>query len=212
MTDPRRTARILIDRHGRTYAAEAGIRLRDTPSPLYRLAVLSSLLSARIGAGIAVAAARALSDAGYRSARAMRDASWQDRVDALGRGHYRRYDERTATMLGNGAELILDRWKGDLRALHAEGGDVHGVTNLLQEIPGIGPTGAAIFCREVQGVWPDLAPYVDERTAEGAERLGLPRAPERLRGLVDASAWPRLVAACVRASLSKDVVTDVLRQ
>ncbi len=28
----------------------------------------------------------------------MSEASWQDRVDALGRGHYRRYDERTATM------------------------------------------------------------------------------------------------------------------
>ena len=31
-------------------------------------------------------------------------------------GH-RRYDERTATMLGDGAQLCLDRWRGDLRRL-----------------------------------------------------------------------------------------------
>jgi hypothetical protein len=61
------------------------------------------LLSARISAGIAVAAARGLFGAGCRSQAAMARASWQDRVDALGRGHYRRYDERTAAVLGDAA-------------------------------------------------------------------------------------------------------------
>lgn len=209
MATAKQIARVVLDRHGRTYADEAGIRRRDTPGPLYQLLVLATFLSARISAGIAVAAARELFRAGYRSARAMRDASWQDRVDALGRGHYRRYDERTATMLGTSAELVLDRWKGDLRRLHAEGGDVDGVSELLQQIPGIGPTGAAIFCREVQGVWPDLAPYVDARAARGAERLGLPTSARALDRLVSKEDLPRLVAGCVRASLSKDVVRDV---
>lgn len=209
MATAKQIARVVLDRHGRTYADEAGIRRRDTPGPLYQLLVLATLLSARISAGIAVAAARELFRAGYRSARAMRDASWQDRVDALGRGHYRRYDERTATMLVTSAELVLDRWKGDLRRLHAEGGDVDGVSELLQQIPGIGPTGAAIFCREVQGVWPDLAPYVDARAARGAERLGLPTSARALDRLVSKEDLPRLVAGCVRASLSKDVVRDV---
>jgi endonuclease III len=209
MASATQIARVLLDRHGRTYAEEAGIRLRDTPGPLYQLLVLATLLSARISATIAVAAARELFRAGYRSAAAMHDASWQDRVDALGRGHYRRYDERTATLLGKGAELVLDRWRGDLRRLHAEGGDVGGVSRLLQQTPGIGPTGAAIFCREVQGVWPDLAPYVDARAARGAERLGLPTSAHALARLVSKEDFPRLVAACVRASLSADVVRDV---
>jgi hypothetical protein len=91
----------LLDRCGRTYAADAGIRLADTPGSLYQLHVLATLLSARISAAIAVAAARELFGAGCRSPAAMARASWQDRVDALGRGHYRRYDERTATMLGD---------------------------------------------------------------------------------------------------------------
>src|SRR5689334_24071091 len=95
---------LIIERHGRTYADEAGIRLADKPSPLYQLLVLASLLSARITAGVAVAAARELFAAGYRTPRKMLDASWQQRVDALGRGHYRRYDERTSTMLADAAE------------------------------------------------------------------------------------------------------------
>src|SRR5919106_1640740 len=111
-------AQALVKRHGTTYAEQAGIRLRDAPAPLYQLLVLSVLLSARISADIAAAAAQELFKAGFRTPKAMRDATWQQRVDALGRGHYRRYDERTSTMLGNGAELVIDRWNGDLRRLY----------------------------------------------------------------------------------------------
>lgn len=209
--DAQRTAGRLVERHGQTYAEQAGIRLADKPSPLYRLLVLSLLLSARISAGVAVAAARELARAGMRTPQRMRAATRQQRVDALGRGHYRRYDERTATMLGDGAELLVERWGGDLRRLHAEGGDVRGVERLLQEFPGIGPTGAAIFCREAQLVWTDLAPYADERALRGARRLGLPDDPQRLADLVPGKDLARLVAGCVRASLDRDVVEGVRR-
>jgi len=111
------TARRLLDEAGRTYADEAGIRLTDQPAPLYRLLVLSVLLSTRIKADIAVAAARELADAGMGTPKAMLEASWQDRVDALGRAHYKRYDESTATALGDGALLLLDEYAGDLRKL-----------------------------------------------------------------------------------------------
>jgi len=97
----------LLDRYGETYAKQAGIRLADKPSPLYQLLVLATLLSARISADVAVAAARELFAAGYRTPHRMRKASWQDRVDALGRDHYRRYDERTATMLGEAADCSV---------------------------------------------------------------------------------------------------------
>lgn len=193
----------IIDRVGGSYARDAGIRLRDTPSPLYQLLVLSVLLSARISSGVAVAAARELFKAGLRTPRAMHEASWQQRVDALGRGHYRRYDERTATMLGNGAALVQDRWRGDLRRLHAAAeGDIDRVRADLQEVPGLGPLGSAIFCREVQGVWPDLVPFADERVLDGARRLDLPTDPAELAGLVPASRLPDLVGACVRVSRS----------
>ncbi len=108
----RRTADALLEECGRTYAAEAGIRLRDTPQPLYQVLVLSHLLSARIRASVAVAAARALFEHGMRTPRRMADATWQQRVDALGEGGYRRYDERTSTQLGEGRRAGPRRLEG----------------------------------------------------------------------------------------------------
>jgi endonuclease III len=201
----------LLDRCGRLYAEDAGIRLAERPGPLYQLLVLSTLLSARISADVAVAAARELFAAGYRSPKAMSEASWQDRVDALGRGHYRRYDERTATMLGDGAELLSSRWHGDLRRLRDEaGGDSRGITALLTQFPGIGPTGASIFLREVQDVWPTVAPYVDGVMTSGARRVRLPADRESLARLLAASGQQaRLAAALVRVSLSQRAASEV---
>ena len=195
----RRRAQELLSRYGRTYADEAGIRLTDKPSPLYRLLVLATLLSARISADIAVAAAQELSRAGYRTPRRMLQASRQDRVDALGRGHYRRYDERTATMLGDGAQLCLDRWNGDLRRLHAEADTPDQMRQLLQKFPGIGPTGADIFLREVQSVWTDVRPDLDTRVLKAAARVELPDETIHLARLVKAHDLARLGAAILRA-------------
>ncbi|WP_121704135.1 endonuclease [Streptomyces sp. E5N298] len=209
--DQRRTVRELVDAHGQTYAEEAGIRLKDTPQPLYRLLVLAHLLSARISASIAVATARALSEAGLRDPRRMADATWQERVDALGRGGYRRYDERTATQLGEAAELLTERWGGDLRRLREEAdGDVSGLRRLLQEFPGVGPTGADIFLREAQLVWPEAGPLLDRKALQGAERLGLPGDPDRLLSLAGKTEPAVLAAALVRAAVDKDVAEDTL--
>ncbi|MFK0067349.1 endonuclease [Streptomyces sp. NPDC091046] len=207
----RRTVRELVDAHGQTYAEEAGIRLKDTPQPLYRLLVLAHLLSARISASVAVATARALSEAGLRDARRMADATWQQRVDALARGGYRRYDERTATQLGGGAELLTERWGGDLRRLRDEAdGDVRELRRLLQEFPGVGPTGADIFLREAQLVWPEAGPLLDRKALQGAERLGLPSDRDRLLSLAGKTEPAVLAAALVRAAVDKGVAEDTL--
>ncbi|ANH94512.1 endonuclease [Streptomyces sp. NPDC058319] len=202
--------RDLVAEHGETFAHEAGIPLKDTPQPLYRLLVLAVLLSARIRGSVAVAAARELSEAGLRDPRSMAAADWQRRVDALGRGGYRRYDERTATQLGEGAELVQERWGGDLRRLHREaGGDVAALRDLLQEVPGLGPAGADIFLREAQAVWTDIAPYLDAKALSGAERLGLPEDPERLASVAGDTDPAALAAALVRAALDKKVAEKV---
>jgi endonuclease III len=204
--------RRLMDRYGSTFAEEAGIRLADRPGPLYQLLVLTTLLSARISAGVAVAAAQALFGAGYRTPEAMARASWQQRVDALGRGHYRRYDERTATELGDEAQLCLDRWRGDLRRLRAEAdGQVRSLRSMLVEFSGIGPTGADIFTREVQGVWPEYRPYLDRKVTAGATKVGLPAKPESLTGLVAPKELPRLASALVRVALDRTPPDDLVR-
>jgi endonuclease III len=202
--------RALLDQHGRTYAADADIRLADRPAALFQLLTLALLLSARIRASVAVAAAQELFSAGFTTARKMADASWRDRVDALGRGSYRRYDERTATMLGATAELIEQRWGGDLRRLRSDASGDHGkLRALLTDVPGIGDTGVDIFCREAQEVWPELRPYLDRKALDGAARLGLPKDAEALAALVDPDDLARFAAGLVRVALNKKVTEDV---
>ncbi|MCX5387227.1 endonuclease [Streptomyces sp. NBC_00083] len=189
----------LLREHGRSYAEEAGITLRDKPSPLYQLLVLAVLCSTRIKADIATDAARELFRTRLRTPRAMADTPWQTIVDALGRAHYRRYDESTATALLEGAAVVQRRWRGDLRRLRDEAnGDPGAVRELLQEVPRIGPVGAGIFCREAQGLWPELRPFFDDRARDAAAALGLPGTAEGLARLVPADELPRLASALVR--------------
>lgn len=202
--DQKETVSRLLREYGRTYADEAGITLRNTPAPLYQLLVLTVLCSIRITAEIATDAARELFRAGLRTPRAMAGSDWQARVDALGRAHYVRYDESTATALGNGAHLVLDRWHGDLRRLREEAdGRPERLRELLQEVPRIGPVGADIFCREAQALWPELRPFFDERARRAAAALGLPDTPQALGELAAAPDVARLAAALVRVGLSK---------
>jgi hypothetical protein len=200
----------LLDAAGRTYAAEAGISLNDKPAPLYRLLVLSVLLSTRIKADIAVTAARELTDAGMGTPKGMLAASWQDRVDALGRAHYKRYDETTATALGEGARMLLDEYAGDLRALRSRADhDPSAIRELLTGFPRLGPVGADIFAREAQAVWPELRPALDGKALDGARRVGLPDSPDKLAALTTDDRLAELAAALVRVSLDKTLAEQV---
>jgi endonuclease III len=202
MSSVQDTARAVLARYGTTFATEAGISLTDEPAPLFQLLVLAELLSARISAGIAVAAAVALRSAGLTTPATMASSPRSVRIAALGRSGYRRYDERAATQLGEAAQLVLDRYSGDLRGLaESAGHDVSAVTRLLQEVNGIGPTGASVFLREVQQVWPWMRPYLDDRALAGAERVGLPRNAPALAGLVPAGELAAFAAGLVRISL-----------
>ncbi|MEU3626721.1 endonuclease [Amycolatopsis coloradensis] len=205
-----RIVRRLLEHAGPTYAAEAGVKLADQPSPLYRLLVLSTLLSTRIKSDIAVDAAKELSKAKLTTPRAMADARRQHRVDALGRVHYKRYDEQTATALGESAKALLGRYSGDLRKLREEAGrDRDGITERLRKFSRIGPVGADIFCREAQLVWPELRPYFDKKALDGAKRVGLPTDADALARLTDAKKLAPLAANLVRVALDKDLADEI---
>ena len=74
----------------------------------------------------------------------------------------------------------------------------------------MGPTGASIFLREVQEIWPAVAPYVDAKVTSGANRVRLPGDRESLAGLLADSGQPaRLAAALVRVSLSQRAASEV---
>jgi hypothetical protein len=199
MSDIDSVVRRLLHDHGTTYCEQAGITLRDKPSPLFQLLVLAMLLAKPISADIAVAASVELRHIGVRTARGALNTTWQQRVDALGRAHYKRYDESSATRLEEAAQLVIERWKGDLRRLAAEAGrQAEKAADLLTEIPGIGPAGADIFLREAQRVWPGLRPRLDPRVLDGAREAGLPHARDDVAQVFEGRDAAALGAALVR--------------
>ncbi|MEP9383271.1 endonuclease [Nocardioides sp. KR10-350] len=200
MTTQKQQVEELLREHGTTYAQDAGITLRDKPAPLYQLLVLTTLASARISADIAVATARELFAAGWRTPEKMAGATWQQRVDALGRGGYRRYDESTSTKLEESARCVMEEYAGDLRRLpHAGPDDLDDLRNAVAGFPRIGPTGADIFVREVQDLWP-VGPVFDQRALKAAGRLDLPTDPDRLARLARRGEVAHLAAALVKAA------------
>jgi hypothetical protein len=199
-------AAALLDRHGRRFAEELGIDVaKGTPSALFRLLCASTLMSARIGSGIAMDAARNLAKQGWRTPQKLAASTWKQRVAALNDAGYTRYQERTATMLGDMAELLLDRYRGDLRRLReAAGRDPRRERSLLKEFKGMGDVGVDIFFREAQVGWEELFPFADRRALDAAGRLRLGKDPKALVTLVGEQRFAQLVAALVRVGLEDD--------
>ena len=196
----------LLERHGRTFAGELGISIeKNTPSPLFMLLYASLLFSTRISAKIAVQATGALADRGWTTPEKMAESTWEQRAKTLNEAGYARYDERTSTMLGDMAQLLLDRYGGDLRKLREEADrEPERERKLLKEFKGIGDVGADIYFREAQAAWEELFPFADRRALEGAKELGLEDDAEALLRLVEDRDFPRLVAALVRIKLEGD--------
>lgn len=211
-SDDNRLVQRLLANSGMLFSDELGIDIEtNTPSPLFRWLCAALLMSAPISYRAALEAAGALSEAGWTTAGHMAESKWQDRVDALNRAGYGRYDESTATMLGDAADHLLNEYDGDLRKLRAAAEkSPEDERARLKKFKGIGDVGADIFFREVQIVWPEHFPLLDCKTSGAARRLGLPDTPEALVDMVGRDAFPRLAAALVRADLDGIDADDLL--
>jgi hypothetical protein len=201
----------LLEQAGTTYADEAGIRLKDRPMPLFQLLALCMLASKPIDAHIATQAAREIFRTGIRTPASVLDAERSTMIAAFGRAHYARYDESSATRLTDIAKTVHEKYGDDLRALAEESGhDVAAAKRLLKQFKGIGDTGADIFLREVQDVWPWARPYLDDRAVGAARALGLPGEAKKLAALAPNSN-AELAAALVRVSLDDELRDRVLQ-
>lgn len=196
----------LMSRHGRTFASELGADLaRATPAPLFQLLCFALLASARISAEQAMEAAKALADAHWTTPEKMAKATWRERTDVLNRSGYARYDESTSRMLEDTANILLEKYDGDLRKLReAANQDPAAERRLLKEFKGIGDVGVDIFMREVQAAWDEVYPFADKLALKASERLGLGSDSEALAKLVGRNDFARLVAALVRTELNDD--------
>jgi len=202
----------LIDRHGTPFSAELDLDLtRNTPSVLFRWLCAALLMSARISHDAATKAARALSEAGWTTAQHMAAASWEDRVEVLNTSGYARYDESTARMLGETASLLLEDHDGDLRKLRAASDrDPDREREALKACKGIGDVGADIFFRDLQTVWTEHYPLMDDTARNAAQRLHLPDSAEALADRVGRARFVPVVTALVRAELDGIERADLL--
>lgn len=208
----------LLERYGTLFSAELDIDVqKNTPSVLFRWLCAALLMSARISHDKAIAAARALDDAGWTTAEKMAESRWEDRVRVLNRAGYARYDESTARMLGDTAELLLDAYRGDLRELRdAAGKDPEQQRERLKSFKGIGDVGADVFFRDIQTVWSEHYPFLDDKARSAARRLGLPDTADALAEEVGRARFARLATALVRADLDgvgeRDLLDDPKEQ
>ncbi|KAJ5423837.1 FAD dependent oxidoreductase [Penicillium cf. griseofulvum] len=87
---------------------------------------------------------------------------------------YNRYREQGATNLGELAELVVEKYDGDLNNLLKQAdGKIEKAGLLLKEIKGIGDLAVEVFFNSVQGVWPSIAPSVDSRSLKTAAEIGI---------------------------------------
>jgi hypothetical protein len=138
----------------RITAADLHIDLaKGTDAQVFRWLVACLLFGARISQDIAARAYAELDKLGVLTARRLAEADWQDLVDALGRGGYRRYDESTARELISLGQRVLDEYGGHAARIRDGADTKAAVAGRVQEFTGIGPAAADIFVREITPAW-----------------------------------------------------------
>ncbi|OKI61243.1 hypothetical protein [Micromonospora sp. CB01531] len=192
---------------GRGFAERYGFRVINNPSSLFQVLYLSVLLARRGDYRKAVDSAVALRDSGWDSAARLARSLHADRVRVLREAGQRGDVDQLATVLGDLARAVVDRYRGDLRRLRtAAQQDPARERRLLRDLPGVDDDVIELFLREAQAVWREVAPVADKRALVAARRLGLGRSADDLAGLAGSGESERLawlVGALARVDLEK---------
>ncbi len=201
----RRLVAALLARYPTTFAADAGVLVADEPGALFRLLCAALLYDAHVLPEIAATAARHLWAQGWVTPARLEAVPREIRAGALGEAAYARFNTRMAVRLGEQACMVRGAYGGDLRRLREKADrDPLRERTLLGELPGMGPAGVSIFCREVQPVWDELYPFADARALGPARRLGLGTSAAELAELTPRTDFVRLVDALVKTGLNGD--------
>ncbi len=164
--EKRRLIRRLLDQAGRGFAEECGFPVTNNPTNLFALLYLSVLAAGR----------------DYRRAAEMASAV-REHWDTAAHLAAAQHDE-VPDGLVELAMAVRDRYHGDLRRLRTEAGRRPDRERaLLTALPGVTDAAADLFFREVQVLWPELAPFLDRQARSAATKLGLGRGADELRAL-----------------------------
>jgi endonuclease III len=203
--EKRRLVRALRSRMGRGFAEEYGFRVIANPARLFQILYLSILLANDRDYRRAVRTAQMLRDRGWESAANMARSLHDERAALIRMAGRKRDAEKLAATLGDLAQKIVDRYRGDLRRLRSEAQrDAGRERALLKKLPGVDDRAVDLFFREVQVLWPEVAPFVDRRAMAAARKLDLGRSVADLTVLAKAReseklAW--LAGALARVDL-----------
>ncbi|GKZ30439.1 hypothetical protein AbraIFM66950_009147 [Aspergillus brasiliensis] len=149
-------------------------RLESSPDTLLAMVMDAMLKSRPISHDLTQRAVNKLIEVGYHDIRKLGESSWEERTMVLKDGGYNRYREQGATNLGDLAEFVNEKYDGDLNNLLKKAhNDRDETRKLIKEIKGLGDLGADLFFNNAQAVWPSLAPFIDGRSLETADKVGL---------------------------------------
>jgi endonuclease III len=197
----------ILDRYPKTFAREAGIDLsRGEPEALFQWLCACMLMSSGASPSSAVKAWLALMEKGWTTPERMLQSSWSERQHVLENAGYNHFKETMAARLYEISDQVLRKYGSDLNNLYDEyDGEVIEIHNALQEFHGLGDAGADVFCREVQLVWPELYPFLDDQGRDYARQLGYPPDAEELAEYCVKYEYPRFLTGIVRAGLENKI-------
>ncbi len=168
------TLRSLLERHGRLFSEELGIRLEGLePGELFKWFVASMLFGARIRESAAVRTYREMGKRNLLTPEAVRNADFWEMIDVMAWGSYARYDGITTRKLKGAAAKLCDEYDGSLNRLHEVAADSTDLIARLCGFWGVGETTAGIFLREWRGLWAKADPPLGELARLAAEHLGI---------------------------------------
>ncbi|OTB12781.1 hypothetical protein K445DRAFT_32945, partial [Daldinia sp. EC12] len=168
--------RQLISQYGELPLSQTDLSDLDkaTPDTVLALLLNAMLSSSRISHALAAKTVDLVIKAEYHKLEVLKKSTWEERTEVLTQGGYTHYREKTATMMGNLAQLIEDKYEGDLNTiLQLTSEDLAKIRAELKNIKGLGDVGINIFFDTVQHIWTCLAPFVDPRSLKTAKEIGI---------------------------------------
>jgi len=164
----------LVKQLGGRYARALGI---DPAAPdageRFKWFLAAVLYGTRISESLATRTWREFAARGVLSPDRILATGWDGLVNILDAGGYVRYDYKTATKLLDVCAVLMRDYGGSLDVLHGAAADPRDLETRIKALgKGIGDTTAAIFLRELRGIWTKAEPPLSPLAMAAATALG----------------------------------------
>lgn len=133
-------------------AADLGLHIERKEHVLFQWFLASYLFGKRIQQTVARQTWEVFMQQNVTSPKKIADHSWQQIVDLLGKGNYRRYDESTAKNMRDMAHELIRDYHGNLLNMFDDCSDEKEFERRLMKLKGVGPKTTEIFMREARPV------------------------------------------------------------